>query len=132
MLGVADPSNNFAYEVHQYFNSDFTGAAADCQSVDIGVTTLMPFTRWARENRMRGFLGEFGAGSNTTCLDLLDRVLRFMSENNDVWMGWTYWAAGTRWAKDYFTSIQPIDKVDRPQMAILQKYLNSSKTPSNR
>ena len=62
-------------------------AAADRQSVDIGITTLTPFTQWARQNRKRGFLGEFGAGSNATCLDLLDRALRYMAENNDVWAG---------------------------------------------
>lgn len=131
MLEVSDSANNFAYEVHQYFNSDFTGAAGDCQSVDIGITSLSPFTQWARGNRKRGFLGEFGAGSNATCLDLLDHVLRFMAENNDVWMGWTYWAAGSMWAKDYFTGIQPLRGIDRPQMTVLEKYLNRGKAPRN-
>ena len=37
MLNVKDPANNFAYEVHQYFNADFTGTSADCQSSDIGI-----------------------------------------------------------------------------------------------
>ena len=132
MLKVADPGNNFTYEVHQYFNSDFTGTAADCQSVDIGIKTLAPFTQWARKHRKRGFLGEFGAGSNSTCLDALNRVLRFMAENNDVWMGWTYWAAGNWWSKDYFTSIQPLDGDDRPQMKVLEKYITPAKIPRDR
>ena len=132
MLKVADPGNNFIYEVHQYFNSDFTGTAADCQSVDIGIKTLTPFTQWARKHRKRGFLGEFGAGSNSTCLDALDRVLRFVAENNDVWMGWTYWAAGSWWSKDYFTSIQPLDGNDRPQMKVLEKYIKPAKMPRDR
>ena len=34
MLNVKDPANNFVYEVHQYFNADWTGASADCQSVE--------------------------------------------------------------------------------------------------
>ena len=122
MLNVKDPANNFAYEVHQYFNSDFTGTAGDCRSSDIGIATLTPFTEWARKHRQRGFLGEMGVGAGSTCLDALDRVLRFMAENDDVWIGWTYWAGGAWWPSDYFTSIQPSDGKDRPQMTILQKY----------
>jgi endoglucanase len=122
MLNVADPDNNFVYEVHQYFNDDFTGRNADCQSVDIGIKTLTPFTEWARKHRKRGFLGEFGVGSSRTCLNALDRVLRFMNENSDVWLGWAYWAGGNWWPKDYFTSIQPIDGKDRQQMGVLEKY----------
>lgn len=124
MLNVVDPSENFAFEVHQYFDHNFTGTHADCQSVEIGVTSLTPFTEWAREHHKRGFLGEFGAGANPICLDALDRVLKFMAANNDVWLGWTYWAAGSMWDKNYYTNIEPLDGKDRPQMGILEKYVN--------
>jgi len=123
MLNVTDPADNFVYDVHQYFNKDFTGSKPDCQSVEIGVKSLTPFTQWARKHRKRGFLGEFGAGSDQTCLDTLDRVLKFMAANSDVWLGWTYWAGGTWWPKDYFTNIEPLDKKDRPQMSILKRYI---------
>ena len=122
MLKVKDPADNFAYEVHQYFNADWTGTSADCQSTQIGIQTLTPFTEWARKHGKRGFLGEFGVGAGRTCLDALDRVLSFMNENSDVWMGWSYWAGGAWWPNDYFASVQPLDGQDRPQMAILQKY----------
>ncbi len=125
MLKVEDPSNNFAYEVHQYFDSDFTGTTADCQSVDIGVETLTPVTQWAREHGRRAFLGEFGVGPGSTCLAALDRVMRFLNDNKDVWLGWTYWAGGEWWPADYFTNIQPSDGRDRPQLSVLQKYLSS-------
>ena len=124
MLNVVDPSENFVFEVHQYFDHNFTGTQADCQNVEIGVTSLTPFTVWAREHRKRGLLGEFGAGANPICLDTLDRVLKFMADNNDVWLGWTYWAAGSMWDKDYYTNIEPLDGKDRPQMFILEKYVN--------
>jgi endoglucanase len=123
MMNIVDPGDNFEFEVHQYFDWDFTGTHDDCRSLDIGVVSLKAFTKWARENRKRGFLGEFGAGSNPTCLEALNRVLRFMAENNDVWLGWTYWAAGKWWSKDYYTNIEPLDGQDRPQMSILEKYI---------
>ena len=122
MLKVDDPADNFAYDVHQYFNSDFTGSSGDCQSVDIGISTLTPVTEWARRHGKRAFLGEFGVGSGRTCLDALDHVMQFMTDNNDVWLGWTYWAGGTWWPKDYFTNVQPLDAEDRPQMTVLEKY----------
>jgi endoglucanase len=125
MINVMDPADNFVYEVHQYFNADWTGTSADCQSVDIGILTLTPITEWARQQGKRTFLGEIGVGSGQTCLDALDRVMRFMNENSDVWLGWTYWAAGAWWAKDYFTNVQPLGGADRPQMVILEKYLRA-------
>lgn len=123
MLKIEDPADNFAYEVHQYFNSDFTGFTADCQSVDIGISTLTPVTEWARQHGQRVFLGEFGLGPSGTCLATLDRIMRFVSENKDVWLGWTYWAGGEWWPTDYFTNIQPTDGRERPQILVLQKYL---------
>lgn len=123
MLNIIDPMQNSVFEVHQYFNRDFTGAHADCQGGEVGVELLTPFTEWAREHQQRGFLGEFGAGSDPICLEALDHVLKFMAANTDVWLGWTYWAAGAWWPKDYFTNIEPFDGKDRPQMSVLEKYL---------
>jgi endoglucanase len=128
MLKVADPGDNFAYEVHQYFNADFTGFTPDCQSTDIGIATLTPVTEWARAHGKRVFLGEIGVGSDRTCLDALDRTMRFMADNGDVWMGWTYWAGGSWWPQDYFTSLQPLGGQDRPQMKILEKYIKTDAT----
>jgi endoglucanase len=123
MLNVIDPRQNYAFDVHQYLDQDFAGTHADCQGIDIGVDSLVPFTSWAREHRRRGFLGEFGVGTNLVCLDALDRILRFLAANDDVWLGWTYWAGGTWWPKEYFTNLEPLNGKDRPQMAVLGRYL---------
>ena len=122
MLKVEDPVGNFAYDVHQYFNADFTGTSADCQSADIGLSTLTPVTEWAKRHGKRVFLGEVGVGTGETCLEALDRTISFMNANGDVWLGWTYWAGGAWWPKDYFASVQPLAGKDRPQMAVLEKY----------
>ena len=123
MLRLVDPADNYAYDVHQYFNFDFTGTSGDCQSAGIGISTLTPVTEWARQHGKRAFLGEIGVGSGHTCLSALDRVMDFMNQNSDVWLGWTYWAGGSWWAKDYFTSLQPLDGADRPQMKVIEKYV---------
>ncbi len=123
MLGVTDPAKNWMFEVHQYFDRNFTGTSSECQSTEVALATLMPFTEWARKNRQRGFLGEFGVGRDRHCLEVLDQVLNFLQANSDVWTGWAYWAAGPWWPTGYFTDIEPVEGKDRPQMSVLEKYI---------
>ena len=59
---------------------------------------------------------------NDNCLHGLDILLTHLHANSDVWMGWTYWAAGAWWGTRYPMSVQPIDG-PRPQAAILHKYI---------
>jgi len=122
MLGVADPANNMAFEVHQYLDSNYSGTNPECRNEQIGVATLQRFTQWLRDNGKRGFLGEFGGGSDPVCMAALDAMLTDMEKNKDVWLGWTYWAAGF-WPPTYFTSVQPVDGADRPQTAVLLKHV---------
>jgi endoglucanase len=125
MLGVADQANNYAFEVHQYLDKDYSGTHPECRNEQIGVTTLEKFTQWLRNNGKRGFLGEFGGGSDPVCLAALDAMLTHLAENSEVWLGWTYWAAGF-WPPSYFTSVQPVNGEDRPQMSVLLKHVASS------
>jgi endoglucanase len=118
-----DPAKNIAFEVHQYFDSNYSGTVTTCQSETIGIDTLKDFTEWLRDNGHRGFLGEFAAADNPVCLAALDNMLRYISANEDVWIGWTYWAAGAWW-DNYPFSVQPSRDGDAPQMRILMKFVN--------
>jgi endoglucanase len=119
---LTDPAGNMAFEVHQYLDSDYSGTSSECQSETIGRKTLERFTQWLRENKHRGFLGEFGAANNPVCLAALDQMLQYVTENSDVWIGWTYWAAGAWWG-DYRFSVHPSPEGDKPQLEVLMKYL---------
>ena len=122
MLGVKDPADNYVFELHQYLDSNYSGTHPECKSERVGVTTLTAVTDWLRQHRKRGFLGEFGAGRDETCMAALDNMLGFIDKNRDVWLGWTYWAAGA-WPPRYFTSVQPVNGVDPPQMEVLLKHI---------
>lgn len=123
MLGVVDPLDNFAIEVHQYLDQDSSGTSSTCISDTIGSERLMAFTQWLIDNNLKGFLGELGGGSNQTCLNAITDMLSYLQEHNDVWQGWAYWAAGPWWG-NYFTSIEPAaDGSDKPQMDILEPFL---------
>jgi len=121
--GFSDPGNNFAFELHQYLDSDASGTSANCASATIGSNALAQVTAWLGQNNYKGFLGEFGAGANSGCELAVDAMLSHMDKNSDIWIGWTWWSAGPWWG-DYFTSVEPnADGTNKPQLAWLQKYV---------
>jgi len=123
MKGVTDPLNNFAFEVHQYLDSDSSGTHADCVSSTIGSERMSSFTQWAKDNKYRAFLGEFGGGRNPTCYSAIDDMLNHLNANQDVYLGWTWWAGGPWWG-DYIYALDPDSNgQDRPQMQYLLPHL---------
>lgn len=124
--GFRDPGGNFAFEMHQYLDSDSSGTHAGCGGPDTGANRLAAATAWLRKQKARGFLGEFGAGGDAACLETLERMLTYLDQNGDVWTGWTYWAAGAWWPQSYMYSVQPSKTgTAKPQMRILRDHLAS-------
>jgi endoglucanase len=131
MLGIVDSADNFAFDVHQYFDIDasgryevpaYAGAPSPCESTIVGTLRIALFTAWLRETGNRGFIGEFGAPNDPTCLAAMDDMLQTLDASRDVFLGWTYWAAGPWWG-DYLLSVQPNDDgTDKPQFAVLAPY----------
>jgi endoglucanase len=122
MLTITDPGNNFAFEVHQYLDSDSSGTMPACVSATIGSERMSALTAWLRAHHVRAILGEVGAPSDATCMAALGDILRHVHANKDVYLGWTYWAAGPWWG-NYFLSIEPTGGGDAPQMAVLAPLL---------
>jgi endoglucanase len=119
-----DTHHRLVFEVHEYFDTDSSGTSDTCVSQDRAIARLTSFTQWLHENKQEGFLGEFGTSGRPDCLALLAGVLFYLKANADVWSGWTYWAAGPAWGS-YMFSIEPDQGKDRPQMLLLEKYLNA-------
>jgi endoglucanase len=125
MSGFRDPGNNSAFEVHQYLDAGNSGGSPDAET-GAGSSRLVAFTEWARKHGVRAYLGEFGWAANEPSQQEGRALLCYMSDNQDVWLGWSYWAGGPWWG-DYMYSIQPKDGMDRPQMKVLSAFLNGSK-----
>ena len=119
MAGVEDPEGNFAYEVHQYLDDDFSGTTPACGRADDAVKALEDFSGWLRRNGARGFLGEFGGSSDPACLDGLPRMTAYVDANPDLWTGWTYWAGGEWWPESEPLNIKPTAAGDRPQLSAI-------------
>ncbi len=119
MLGIEDPRDNYAYEFHQYLDEDSSGTHDGCVNAQGAVQAIVRVTDWLRRHDKRGFLGEFGGGQGPQCLEGLANFVKTIDDNRDVWLGWTYWAAGDWWPTDETNHIQPTAKGDRKQLAAL-------------
>ncbi|KAH7128712.1 glycoside hydrolase superfamily, partial [Dendryphion nanum] len=100
---IRDPGNNFAFDMHLYFDNDTSGTHDECTAD--APQNIVPVTDWLKENNFTAFLSEFGAGSTPTCFETLNNTLNWL-EDHDQFIGWTYWSAGPLWG-DYFFSIEP-------------------------
>jgi endoglucanase len=127
MLGVVDPIDNCAFEVHQYLDPRSSGDPKEQVVPGKGTTAAEPFTRWLRANNKKGFLGEFGFTPEPAYMAEGMALLQHVSDNRDVYIGFAYWAGGPWWG-DYPFSLEPADlgtlnPTDRPQLSILTRYL---------
>jgi endoglucanase len=123
MGNLVDPGSNFAFEVHQYFDTDSSGTSPKAVSQRIGSLRIEVFQRWARQNGFKAFLGEFAAGDDEVSLEALNDICRTLQANGDVWTGWAAWAAGSMWPADYIFNLDPSpDGETRPQTQILARY----------
>lgn len=122
MLGVVDSLGNYAYEVHQYFDADGSGAG-DCTNIDAGVQSLTPFVQWLRTNKRRAFVAEVGIRRTNACYATLARSLRLLEQSTDVALGWAYWAGGPNWGSSYALSMEPLGGVEAAQTQTMVPFL---------
>ncbi len=123
MGDVTDPQNNYAYDLHQYLDADFSGRNRECSGADAALAGIASVTGWLKANGKRGFLGEFAAGDDPACLAAMTKLVTAVNDAKDEWIGWTYWAAGEWWPADYVFSAQPTADGDRPQVTALKPLL---------
>ncbi|NBB49588.1 cellulase family glycosylhydrolase [Rhizobium sp. CRIBSB] len=119
MLGVIDPIDNSAFEVHQYMDKDLSGTNEACVNADLAVDGMVRLSEWLRSHGKQAFLGEFGGSKDPQCLDGLKRMTDQMAKDSDVWLGWTYWAGGDWWSEEEGNNIQPTAQGDRAQLSVL-------------
>jgi endoglucanase len=122
MLAIVDSGDNFAFEAHQYFDDDGSGSHTTCDT-GVGASRLQVFTTWLRAHAYKGFLGELAGANNAACHADIDAALSHLKANSDVYLGWSWWAAGPWW-DDYIFTLEPTSNftVDAPQMAWLVPY----------
>lgn len=98
MGALTDPANNgsskLVYQMHQYLDVDGSGTHEECVSSTIFSERLQAATQWLRETGNKGLIGEYAAGNNTQCMEAVEDGLQYLKDNDDVWTGHLWWAAG--------------------------------------
>ncbi len=133
---ISDPANNYFYEAHEYFDSDYSGSYANSYDWElarnpslatIGVDRFTPFKEWCTNNNVPCYVGEYGIpNTDSRWYTVLDNFLKALDAAG---YSGTYWAAGEWWANDqggdYPLSVQPSNNftTDKPQMSVLVAHL---------
>jgi endoglucanase len=134
---INDSANNYYYEAHLYFDSDFSGTyaetydqelAADPNLATVGATRLAPFVSWCTANKAPCYLGEYGIPNNDP--RWLTVLNNFLTALDQAAMPGTYWAAGELWATAptctcSLLSVQPLNNftTDAEQLPTLLGHL---------
>eukprot|EP01040_Poterioochromonas_malhamensis_P012963 gene12963-14211_t len=105
-----DTANNHVYEMHIYFDTAGSGAYGTCDYIDWN--KIQATTDWLRSVGKKAIITEFGLGNNDNCVYNFGEVfLKYLSSNQDVYDGYTYWAAGTCWPNNYVFTVDPNNAV---------------------
>ncbi|CAD6445072.1 e9d73e45-624a-4300-ab63-8589dcdfc5d5 [Sclerotinia trifoliorum] len=91
---LQDPLNNTAIDIHEYLDSDFSGSHSVCSSP--ASTNLAALTSWLQTYKLKAMITEFGSANGTECEPYISGMINYMAAN-DVYIGWTAWAAGPFW-----------------------------------
>ncbi|CZT44395.1 probable endoglucanase 1 precursor [Rhynchosporium secalis] len=94
MFQITDPMNNTAFDIHEYLDEDFSGTHALCSQP--AASNLAGVTSWLQKYGYKAMITEFGASNGTQCATYLTDMVKYMAAN-DVYIGWTAWAAGPLW-----------------------------------
>ena len=117
LLPLARNDSRVVFEVHQYFDDNFSGTSPTCGAAAQVPLILARIGVWARVNHVRLMLGEFGVSQKPECVKALDDALAVIESDHAVWYGWSYWSAGAWWG-DYPFNIQTANG-DTPQGKVL-------------
>ncbi|KAB8291741.1 hypothetical protein EYC80_006536 [Monilinia laxa] len=94
MQKLVDPIKNTAIDIHEYLDVDFSGGHSICASS--APELLAPLTHWLQKYNLKAMITEFGGANGTECAPYIEGLIDYMAQN-DVYIGWTAWAAGPFW-----------------------------------
>ena len=107
------PDAEFFLNVHQYFDSNFSGTHDTCQSwtdlyKDDGQKGSLNFGLFMQEVQKQGFkviVTEFGGSTDSSCTTDLTQFVALLQDNaytesNGGFVGWTLWGGGHAWGGD--------------------------------
>ncbi len=109
------------FEMHEYMDSDFSGTHPTCYN---SYPAIAATTSWLRDKHFKAFLGEVAYSTDETCNNNGPAFFAGLSQNADVWVGWTWWGAGAEFGSNYMFNLNPnANGTDQPQVNTLTSNL---------
>ena len=128
-LALKDPINNMCVSVHSYWDSDQSGTGTDISSNQVGVTNLEGVVAWARTNKLKVHVSEFGcSATNSIAAATCTNMLNYMNANLDVFIGCAWWTDGPpSWYGSYVFTLCPSSNytVASPEMALAKPFFTT-------
>lgn len=126
LLALKDPANNIVFSAHLYMDVNGSGVYKDPKGTpidpEIGVRRAKPFIEWLQKNGRRGQIGEMGfPDDDPRWNEAADRLLGYLRKHC---VPVAYWTSGESWGREPM-NLEPVDGRDRPQWAVLSKYLEA-------
>ncbi|KAL8890489.1 MAG: hypothetical protein Q9215_002350 [Flavoplaca cf. flavocitrina] len=98
-------TDKLIFEVHKYLDEDNSGTHLDCVSNNIDA--FEDLTKFLKDNKRQAILAETGGGPSTkSCLKNVCELLSYLNDNDDVYMGYLGWGAGS-FDETYELSLTP-------------------------
>jgi endoglucanase len=111
-----DPGNNFAFEVHQYLDSDSSGTKAACKPG--AATRVDAVIKWAESRKVNLFVGEMGGSGDPSCAVEYPAMIAALNKSPAV-IAWTAWGGGKWWAESYIFRMAPTKAGDTAHTKLL-------------
>lgn len=67
---------------YRYLDTDGSGTSPICVSATVGSERLVAATKWLRDNKKIGLIGEFAGGVNAQCQAAITDMLKYMNDNS--------------------------------------------------
>lgn len=112
-----DPDNNFAFEVHQYLDSDSSGTSAVCKAGS--ASRVDAVLNWAATRKVSLFFGEIGGSADAQCAIEYPAMLAKLDAHARV-VGWTAWGGGRWWNAAYMFRLAPIVGQTTPHLQMVK------------
>lgn len=119
-LTLKDPKNNLVATTHVYADSGGGGGADDIVSATIYQERIAPIVAWAKTNKIKVHLSEYGVNTtNTLAQSTLTNLMNYLKSNSDVMIGSAFWTYGSlSWWSSYRFTMCPKNNytTDDPKM----------------
>lgn len=113
-LTTDEVANRVVINVHQYFDSNFSGTSDTCITYDDNQFHVEEFAQYLKEQQLTAMVTEFGVSKNDSTGDCNNTMQSFLNAVNDNaatldsdgnvqdggFIGWTVWSTGHGWG-DY-------------------------------